>query len=1099
MSHALVNFLNHGLMPFVGRGTDMADILAFWNEGKDAEHMRSMLVTAQAGMGKSRLIEEMLPAVRSGEGLPVHIKLLPESTASLVPLICNALRSDPTARRIVKGGIVQEDAASLLAALRKLARLRPLLILLEDVHLLGELPVDDFAMLVERLADEPLSIICFGRPLDSPAYALLEPSLARRRELAGLSVADVSLLLDGLFGRTTSEPDAERREELARLLQRLAEGSPLALRAILREGVDSGAIRIDEGGIVMPQINLERLAQGGQASALRIGMGMTASLASDELAALGRLSLLGEAFSREAAQMVLTDRGEDDLLERLLYRGLLSPLRTPVSPLAGIDRESVDFPVSAWLPLGFTHTLLHRYCVQSVAGERDFLEMPLASDAPLYSLLSATEYLRSIAENDVSEGDRYGALHRCCNIVHEVILSQSWRRGKELVELLERAILASKDQLRPEEFLDLSIVLLFKKGIVAENEEDYEGWQAPLEEALQRTASPATPALARQRIGAIAKNPHADWGNPEFCRAMLAEIEGLADTWPGLRVSFDYRLFMCLMGVFGTLNNDPDLVNRTEAYYERVIAEHETGRIREMLDTWFLPVLMQKFESREELDVRFRQLRVLEGIPSGRGHATHVADHTIKFLFDTGMVDPLIKRIDESLELFRITNVLQLYVRAAVRRIVARGLIGVKGEELDRDVENLLAENLLPDYTRQLLGSALAETLWLRNDPAWPSVVTERFPESVDLLNPQLRSMLGSSGEGDREETETEDLKADHFNQYMNAPLLRLDDLTARTALIAQYTGEKIEGEKKKSGSAGPSSEEIGTVLEECVAWCRERKLAGPFALLIRLGESVVSEKRLKEWRAATERIERERDAKGKPGVGGRLSITVFGTICVDDGSGEPRKISGGRMKAVLALMVSGAASRQSLSLEEFALIASGDENADPDAVRNNLYVRLHSLRKLLGHDAIISETGEAPRLNEERVRVDLVDISRTLSAVQSCIGKDQLGRGSALLRGVLEDVGEHVLFPGLYDPFFDAARDDFDILLRDTVLTVAESVRREGDLESLVTMLRAALERTPDDEELVELLCDALLRLGRKSQAEQVRRGLNRVMRLDG
>ncbi|MCE2504296.1 MAG: hypothetical protein J4G05_09610 [Chlorobi bacterium] len=64
---------------------------------------------------------------------------------------------------------------------------------------------------------------------------------------------------------------------------------------------------------------------------------------------------------------------------------------------------------------------------------------------------------------------------------------------------------------------------------------------------------------------------------------------------------------------------------------------------------------------------------------------------------------------------------------------------------------------------------------------------------------------------------------------------------------------------------------------------------------------------------------------------------------------------------------------------------------------------------------------------------------------------------------------------------------------MRDIILRVAEETSRSGDHESTVLALEGALQRTPDDEEIVGYLSDVLSALGCRSHAEQIKRKLRR------
>src|SRR5687768_11280738 len=57
---AIERFRGGGHLPFIGRGRELDRLLAFWAEAEE-EGLRSALLIAEAGCGKSRTIDELIP------------------------------------------------------------------------------------------------------------------------------------------------------------------------------------------------------------------------------------------------------------------------------------------------------------------------------------------------------------------------------------------------------------------------------------------------------------------------------------------------------------------------------------------------------------------------------------------------------------------------------------------------------------------------------------------------------------------------------------------------------------------------------------------------------------------------------------------------------------------------------------------------------------------------------------------------------------------------------------------------------------------------------------------------------------------------------
>jgi predicted ATPase len=185
MQHPLVDFLNHGVLPFVGRGPQVERIISFWRETADAHGLRALLLTGEAGIGKSRLVEESMREIIGTGGAVVHVRLYPDATASLAPLLARGIWTSGAGRRLLKNE-PEETLPSIAAALRRMCRLRPTLLVIEDIHLLSGEPLAQFASLLGMLAEESLSLLCAARPLEDSVLSVLQRYLIEEIEITGL-------------------------------------------------------------------------------------------------------------------------------------------------------------------------------------------------------------------------------------------------------------------------------------------------------------------------------------------------------------------------------------------------------------------------------------------------------------------------------------------------------------------------------------------------------------------------------------------------------------------------------------------------------------------------------------------------------------------------------------------------------------------------------------------------------------------------------------------------------------------------------------------------------------------------------------------------
>src|SRR5687767_15989375 len=130
--HSLTDFLNHGTLPFIGRAHEIERLTGFWRGVYQATELRAMLLTGEAGVGKSRLLGEVIARIVAAGGSVVHVKLYPEATASFLSLVAHALWH-PDAGRSILAAEPEAEFAMVGVALQRLARLRPTIIVVEDI------------------------------------------------------------------------------------------------------------------------------------------------------------------------------------------------------------------------------------------------------------------------------------------------------------------------------------------------------------------------------------------------------------------------------------------------------------------------------------------------------------------------------------------------------------------------------------------------------------------------------------------------------------------------------------------------------------------------------------------------------------------------------------------------------------------------------------------------------------------------------------------------------------------------------------------------------------------------------------------------------
>ena len=280
--------------PFVGRAEEVGLLLGRWERVAEGQGQLA-LVVGEAGIGKSRLIDEFRARI-AGEahqwlecgGSPLYANTALRPVVGLVRQIIGVRDTDPPERRseLLEEGLKiagldfattgplisemlgigpapamapEERRRRLLAALIEwvlaAAKVRPLVIVVEDLHWIDASTMELIQALAEQQAMARLMVICTARPEFQPAWTLrghhLSISLGRmsQRDTRALvtKLADRKEIdrevIEAVIARTDGVPLFV--EELTRLV---VEGQGAVEREIPATLVDSLAARLDRLG-----------------------------------------------------------------------------------------------------------------------------------------------------------------------------------------------------------------------------------------------------------------------------------------------------------------------------------------------------------------------------------------------------------------------------------------------------------------------------------------------------------------------------------------------------------------------------------------------------------------------------------------------------------------------------------------------------------------------------------------------------------------------------------------------------------------------------------------------------------------------------------
>jgi len=257
------------VLPFAGRAAEMEQLRVLWSRAARGRGGVA-LVAGEAGIGKTRLVSEFIvrteaeggrvlwgttaypestpyqafiEALRAALGFVAAIDVKPLELSALRQLVpelgdrrtdlpvLNAVDPEREQRRLLE---------ALTACFAGLARARPLVVVLEDLHWAGAATVAALEFVARRIEQHPVLLVATYRDdeassaLRSVRRSLQQDSLAQHVAVAGLQLETVSEIVaqvvDGM----------EPRGNTAEKLWAASEGSPLFLTELIRDAAESG-------------------------------------------------------------------------------------------------------------------------------------------------------------------------------------------------------------------------------------------------------------------------------------------------------------------------------------------------------------------------------------------------------------------------------------------------------------------------------------------------------------------------------------------------------------------------------------------------------------------------------------------------------------------------------------------------------------------------------------------------------------------------------------------------------------------------------------------------------------------------------------------
>ena len=1098
-------------LPFVGRKEELENINRFYTKATDSEELQIMWISGEAGIGKSALIAAAIPEMEEAGGVVVYIKYYAAIPRSVTSLLADTINSNSVAGKVV-AGTTTDDVPSLIRALRKIIRLRPTLLIFEDLHHMREKDASTLHTILHSLKHESTGIICIARPSSPPIYKVLKPYITYTIELRQLGKSALRDLLATLNLPATDHD--------LNILQESTKGHPLVLRSMWSELYSAsraqGKINLD---------TVQHLAREEVADTIEeLAIYITSSLSAEEKEGVRKLATLGEVFAREAAEIVLDNN--TTILTALEHAQVIRIDSLFHRPLLGKQ--------SAHRLLTFTHSLLHQELLSDPSVPLAQLLHIIESDTGIYSLLPL-HYLTT-APGDLDRDTNLEVffttlINNLENLPFALLRQQEL--SDRLWNILQRLIERFSPLLDTEQQRKIRLQTFPLRSRMTYTVSNREEWQKSIDRYLEETEAPDSEDDAEHRIQAMTHKMHYQQLYADTVPlSIFTETQSLVSRFPGLyshpsflrhigylctpatsfggkylhqvRQLFDQA---CLVATETTLNeplyhasaqitkglasvvctrdeveelkafiasSNRDLYNAESSVNRRLYLYGMTNAYLHIAPLTGAELIARHFHTtrpgslvRHLLQVKIMQTRLATGTP--------VTEMNVEIQH---YLDELTQSIPDN-----PSQAITLDHTMLAQGLYHSGIL-IGQIEWGRKTATAICNNdatqiatIYAPEVAMLEGEISTITRLYRNTPNLASITL--FQESIACY----------VGDSDRIDVATNELRTHLAIQPASAMALLKIRIAIRFAEeLSAKTGNPdiLEGMLKQ----------IQEALQNGIQWCIEEHLIGYARPLLDLAKCYCSSKEHQKLLTNISSLEKVvptslqnlKEYSATSTQDSRIFLRLIGTIEMQKQGSFPERFKGPRIRRTLALIAANQLMKAPLSTREFRLIATGMEPGSSN-IANYMRTVLWRIRSTLGPEALIADGDSTPSFNPEHIQVDIVVIAAHLERCEDAVRKDQPRKAKEYLVNALNLTGEGPAYPSLYDEFFEAARLDFEYQIREKTLSVVTLLKRLEDYEEAIRVLRMALISLPSDDSLIEEFIACLTLAGDTQEAAHVRR----------
>jgi DNA-binding SARP family transcriptional activator len=735
----------------------------------------------------------------------------------------------------------------------------------------------------------------------------------------------------------------------------------------------------------------------------------------------------------------------------------------------------------------------------------------IARGMSLYSILPY-ELLRDHPPRDAGRDELRAWIDHSIQCALALDGTPDWELGIEIIRAVEALFEATSERWGGERDCVRMEILVAKLHLTLRDDHSSE-FLSGVDRLLAMTAHDGCAGRLELRLLAFKFLVRAIWrGDYARCLEVWNDAERLLAATPSLRASDAYVEFMETMAQVAWATPDEAMLRRIDARLGEIMASEEAPR--ELKDRAWRSIaryFLTLYRDAAELEMRLAVIADLERKIGA--HDVSLQMLKLPMLESIGRMEELRASADPLIPRLRERGMLRQYYQALVFRICIDAWFDTPMDTLIATIHRLrqeVPEPIRPRFDLSV-GDRLVRQAVLRGAYKAARGVVDIFFADPDNLAPHFHIMLGA-GEGRLREVlrdiiatgcdypdllamarvvieGADDARREALLEVRSMcaqPMLCTEDFVNFAALLDMIMEAELD--PANAEFVDELRGDISSFLTRGCEWLAARNLFGVLEPVLERYGRYLGDRELGRWRARASEIraayeQRERSRS----LDTRIGIVMLGTIEVHRRGEEPVRLRGARLRNVLGLMVANHMLEKPLSYREFCRLGAGGEE-DHERARKMVSMALLRLRESIGSDVIISNEGETPMLDLDRVHVDLIDAHRMLGEALRSARRGNLARALSLLIDAFALTRSEVPFPTLYDDFFEAMREDFDFTIREGVIQIGGGLLREGDPVGAEEALRRGFEAMPEDEEIIAMLCQALEGEGKRSEAERIR-----------